>query len=740
MPCVFLLHNYECNVVCFLPTASILAPPQTWKSPSPPQTVETTSPPQSVGTTSPLQTVETISLPQTVGTTSPPQIVGTTSPPQTVETTSPPQTVEITSPPQSVGTTSPPQLVETVSPPQTAQTTSPPQSVGTISPPQTVGTTSSPQTVGTTSPPQTVGTTSPSTTVTVPVSSSTQLTKSDEATMTPSLLCSNLQPTRSEGAIIPTATVPVSCIQPTNNPSSDGATTTSVIIVISVMIILVVIVVGVIILVVIFRAKKRKQKLVISKLQSVTTENEDIEMIMKQERITEKETNSSAYQSPYAVIQTEAPPQVLTKSEELMECLNLKSTVTGGYSEIELEQADTKYALPAKPSRHVNISNPIQSVYQNIDQHSSTTSVQEADIYTMPDTTSSPTVGADSGISETVYSEPIQPSLFADAVGTADSEDLQPYGPIYTIPINLPKSKKVLLKVSGSNIREISEIGMGQFGKVILAETVGLSANDLKLSESDDDKSKSTLVAVKKLKSDAPNATKETFEKEVKFMSRLADRNVIRILGVCYEDTPFIMMEYMEKGDLNQYLQKFKTQSATDSEPQGQITTRTLVHIATQIASAMKYLASHNYVHRDLATRNCLVGPNYLVKISDFGMSRSLYDSHYYRIHGRFSLPVRWMAYECFYGKFSQKSDVWAFGVTMWEIFSLAKEQPYNDMSDKQVVENALKGKNRKTLARPDLCPLKVYKIMLECWEHNSDQRATFEELFQLLTSVHQDI
>ena len=120
---------------------------------------------------------------------------------------------------------------------------------------------------------------------------------------------------------------------------------------------------------------------------------------------------------------------------------------------------------------------------------------------------------------------------------------------------------------------------MGQFGKVILAETVRLSAKDPRLSESDDDKSKSTLVSVKKLKSDALSATKEAFEKEVNFMSRLTDKNVIPILGVCYEDTPFIMMEYMEKGDLNQHLQKFKTLSTTDSEPQGQITTRTFVHI-----------------------------------------------------------------------------------------------------------------------------------------------------------------
>ena len=495
--------------------------------------------------------------------------------------------------------------------------------------------------------------------------------------------------------------------------------------------------------------KKSKQRLVISNLQNVTMKNEATEMKLKQEETTRKEGSSSADQPPYAEIEKEAPPNQPSRSDELIDRLNLNSTLPDGYSEIALVPNDSKHTLPTKPSRQVNLSVSMSEEkefsprYQDVDQHpdSPITTVisQGNDIYTVPDT-SSHTVDHDNGIYETVYSEPIQPSLFTDTVGTpSDSEDLHPYAPVYTIPINLPKSDKVLLKVFGSNIRDIRELGMGQFGTVILAETVDLSPKDLRLSESDDDKSKSTLVAVKKLKSDAPSATKEAFEKEVNFMSRLTHRNVICILGVCYEDTPFIMMEYMEKGDLNQYLQKFKTLSTTDSEPQGQITTSTLVHMTTQIASAMKYLASHNFVHRDLATRNCLVGPNYLVKISDFGMSRSLYDSHYYRIHGRFALPVRWMAFECFYGKFSQKSDVWAFGVTMWEIFTLAKEQPYNDMSDKQVVENALKGKNRQTLARPNMCPLEVYKIMLECWAHNSKQQATFEELFQLLTSIHID-
>ena len=525
----------------------------------------------------------------------------------------------------------------------------------------------------------------------------------------------------------PSQTVGTAPVSSSTQPTSDGTITKILVVVVLILIIFVVIVVVVVIVMVLFRTKKRRQQ------KQLATQNEDIEMKLNQERKSEEEASSNANQPLYAEIRTKEPPNITS----LMESLNQNSTVTGDYDEIEL-QADSNHAFLTKPPRRVNHSGPMceekepSPMYQDAEKHCDPTSTTNV----VPDTTSSQTVATDSGTYETVYSEPIQPSLFTDAVGApSDCEDLQTYAPIYTITTDLPKSEEALLKVFGSNIREIRDLGMGHFGKVILAETVGLSTKDLRLSESDDDKSKSTLVAVKKLKSDAPNATKEAVEKEVKFMSRLTDRNVIRILGVCYEDTPFIMMEYMEKGDLNQYLQKFKIVSTTDSEPQGQITTKTLVHISTQIASAMKYLASHNFVHRDLATRNCLVGPNYLVKISDFGMSRSLYDSHYYRIRGRFVLPVRWMAFECFYGKFSQKSDVWAFGVTMWEIFTLAKIQPYCDMSDKQVVEDALKGKNRTLMAKPNVCPLEVYKIMLECWVHNCNKRATFNKLLQLLTS-----
>ena len=523
----------------------------------------------------------------------------------------------------------------------------------------------------------------------------------------------------------------------TTSHQSDGATIIAVSIAVAVVIILVFIILGFVFLVVLF--KRRKQKLEINKLQNVRIEKEYIEL---KAVIIEMKDSSEGY-------------------------LNSNTTFTDEYSEINVIPADGIYTTSASTPRLATLSNLMfsemesNSTYQNIDKSQNPMSgkmesnpmyqsidksydppstinvpqgIASADIYTMPDITSSQTVETDN---ETVYSEPIQPSLFTDVVSHSDSEDLLPCAPIYTVPTPLPKSDKELLKVDVSNIREICELGTGLFGKVILAETVCLSPKDLKMSESDEDKSKSTLVAVKKLKSDAPNATKEAFEKEVNFMSKLNDKNVIRILGVCYEDTPFIMMEYMEKGDLNQYLQRFKVLGTTDSESQGQITTSTLVHITTQIASAMKYLASHNFVHRDLATRNCLVGLNYLVKISDFGMSRSLYESHYYRIQGHAVVPVRWMSFECFYGKFSQKTDVWAFGVTTWEIFTLAKEQPYNDMSDKQVIEDAFKGKNRRLLARPNMCPPEVYEIMLKCWEHNTQQRTTFEELFQLLSFIH---
>ena len=177
---------------------------------------------------------------------------------------------------------------------------------------------------------------------------------------------------------------------------------------------------------------------------------------------------------------------------------------------------------------------------------------------------------------------------------------------IYSLPTALESSGTVL-QFKPENIHRIKTLGTGYFGKVLLADTVGLSLNELKMSETDDNKSKSVRVSVKTLdlRLNLSEKRRDTFEKELKFMSRLNHPNVVRTLGACMVDTPFIVMEYMEKGDLNGYLQDFDTIEQGNSPPTNlTISVGTLVSMSSQIADAMKYLASRNYIHRDLATRN----------------------------------------------------------------------------------------------------------------------------------------
>ena len=365
-------------------------------------------------------------------------------------------------------------------------------------------------------------------------------------------------------------------------------------------------------------------------------------------------------------------------------------------------------------------------------------------IYDNPDAFNSENEGE--GIYETVYSESLQPSMFAkppeqalinemEEEGEEEVEDV--YAPIYSLPTALESSGTVL-QFKPENIHRIKTLGTGYFGKVLLADTVGLSLKELKMSETDDDKSKSVRVAVKTLRRKPEKQRKLAFDKELKFMSRLNHPNVVHTLGACMVDTPFIVMEYMEKGDLNGYLQDFDSIEQGSSPPTDlTISVGTLVSMSAQIADAMKYLASRNYIHRDLATRNCLVGPESRIKIADFGMSKSLYESHYYTIKGHVVLPVRWMAKECFYGKFSTKTDVWAFGVTMWEIFTLAKDIPYEDMDDSEVVADASRREgDRQLLQRSSDCPPEVYDVMMMCWKGEPSDRATFETLHEALISL----
>ena len=309
-------------------------------------------------------------------------------------------------------------------------------------------------------------------------------------------------------------------------------------------------------------------------------------------------------------------------------------------------------------------------------------------------------------------------------------------GSMYDVPKTLNINS--IFRISPSNIEEVSQIGIGQFGEVILATTKGLSHKDIGLSK-DDDKNVTIDVAVKKMKPNSDKLLQIAFEKEIKFMGQLKHDNVVRLLATSSdEENPFMVMEYMKNGDLNQFLLGHHISVENSPLEKGQLSPQDLLSMSIQVASGLSYLASHNYIHRDVATRNCLVGDNNVVKIADFGLSRSLYDSVYYRVQGKAKMPIRWMATECFYGRFSQFSDVWAYGVTVWEIYTMGREPPYPTYSDVEIIQDALRGEGRQMLSKPYICPKEVYDIIRSlCWVADYEIRGTFLTIHKQLVDIH---
>lgn len=283
-------------------------------------------------------------------------------------------------------------------------------------------------------------------------------------------------------------------------------------------------------------------------------------------------------------------------------------------------------------------------------------------------------------------------------------------------------------------LKVLERIGEGQFGEILLCEPEGLSdLLDVAAFE------QLQRVVVKSLRSGISEAAKQDFHLEVKALARLKDPNLAAVVAVSWAEPRCVLTEYFEDGDLNQFLQQHLAESASNRPPAAKtLSYGCLIYMATQIASAMKYLESLNFVHRDLATRNCLVGPNYTVKITDTAMSRSIYIADYYNFDGQILLPVRWMSWESLLlAKFTPKSDVWSFAVTLWEILTFAREQPYEDFSDDRVLENIANfGQNngdQEVLPQPINCPKEIYDLMRECWQRNETSRPNFREIHLFL-------
>ncbi|XP_059840518.1 tyrosine-protein kinase ABL2 isoform X3 [Hypanus sabinus] len=235
----------------------------------------------------------------------------------------------------------------------------------------------------------------------------------------------------------------------------------------------------------------------------------------------------------------------------------------------------------------------------------------------------------------------------------------------------------------------------------------------------------SLTVAVKTLKEDTMEV--EEFLKEAAVMKEIKHPNLVQLLGVCTLEPPFyIVTEYMPHGNLLDYLRECNRE---------EVNAVVLLYMATQISSAMEYLEKKNFIHRDLAARNCLVGENHVVKVADFGLSR-LMTGDTYTAHAGAKFPIKWTAPESLaYNTFSIKSDVWAFGVLLWEIATYGMS-PYPGIDLSQVYDLLEKGYR---MEQPEGCPPKVYELMRSCWQWNPMERPLFAEIHQAFETMFHD-
>ncbi|XP_029368012.1 tyrosine-protein kinase ITK/TSK [Echeneis naucrates] len=247
------------------------------------------------------------------------------------------------------------------------------------------------------------------------------------------------------------------------------------------------------------------------------------------------------------------------------------------------------------------------------------------------------------------------------------------------------------------------EIGSGQFGLVR------------------EGRWRETKVAVKMIREEC--MSDDDFKEEAKVMMRLSHCKLVQLYGVCTQRSPMcLVFEFMENGCLSDYLKERK----------GHLTQNLMWGMCLDVSEGMAYLESSNFIHRDLAARNCLVSKNDEVKVSDFGMTRFVLDDQYTSSQCS-KFPVKWSAPEVIkFCKFSSKSDVWSFGVLMWEVYNEGR-LPYENRTNAEVVESLSAGLR---LLKPRLAPDTIYQLMEWCWKEKPDDRPTFALLLHELASL----